>query len=103
MKSPCNLCPFRKDSLKGWLGKEKATRIATEVLERDQSFPCHKTVDYSQGIGGQVTDKTQICAGSILLHEKEGRPNYIYRFLDADVTGSELIVDSKNDFISLHS
>jgi hypothetical protein len=38
IQTPCKDCPFRKDSLKGWLGSEQMT----EILEAD-SFVCHKT------------------------------------------------------------
>ena len=36
-KAPCGNCPFRKSSLKGWLGEERAKEIA-----ESDSFVCHK-------------------------------------------------------------
>lgn len=53
MTSPCTgkaKCPFRKDCLKGWLGKERATEIIQSL-----SFTCHKE------------DKAKQCAGHILV------------------------------------
>ena len=53
MKKPCSQCPFRKDTMKGWLGSD---RIA-EILKAD-SFVCHK--------------KTELqCAGHMLLKKQE--------------------------------
>ena len=40
VKKPCKDCPFRKDSLQGWLVKERMAKI----LEQ-QSFVCHKKHD----------------------------------------------------------
>jgi len=37
VKTPCRDCPFKKDSLKGWLGKERIS----DILNSD-SFVCHK-------------------------------------------------------------
>ena len=38
--SPCKDCPFRKDSLKSWLGKDRMSEIV-----HSPSFVCHKRVD----------------------------------------------------------
>jgi len=50
MKAPCQDCPFRKNTLKGWLGAERMA----EILAAD-SFVCHKK-----------TDKQ--CAGHMLIN-----------------------------------
>lgn len=50
MKAPCQNCPFRKDTLKGWLGE----RRMTEILQAD-SFVCHKKTDMQ-------------CAGHMLVN-----------------------------------
>lgn len=103
LTKPCSECPFRKSAPKGWLGEPKATHIATTTLDKNGTFPCHKTVNYKARTEKQMTANSQICAGSILLHEKEGRPNFVYRFLDAKLTGANDIVNSRKDFITLHS
>ncbi len=36
-KTPCSNCPFRKDTLDGWLGEDRMR----EMLNAD-SFVCHK-------------------------------------------------------------
>jgi hypothetical protein len=66
VKKPCANCPFRKDSLKGWLGKERMT----EILDAD-SFVCHKK-----------TDKQ--CAGHMLINDQANacieHHNYINQY-----------------------
>lgn len=87
----------------GWLGREKATEIIQAVIKDDNVFHCHKTVDYSHSMTGRVTQGSRLCAGSIVLHKKEGRPNYIYRLVDHTVGGNSLVVDSAEAFIKKHS
>ena len=36
-KRPCKNCPFKRDTIKGWLGKERITEIVNA-----NSFTCHK-------------------------------------------------------------
>lgn len=37
VKTPCNMCPFRKDALKGWLGRERVEGILAS--EWNTSWP----------------------------------------------------------------
>ncbi|WP_321388706.1 DUF6283 family protein [Alcaligenes phenolicus] len=53
IKKPCLDCPFRKDTLQGWLGKDRMT----EILAAD-SFVCHKKTDMQ-------------CAGHMLLNAQD--------------------------------
>ena len=57
IQTPCKDCPFRKDSLKGWLGKKRMT----EILEAD-SFVCHKTTNT------ELKDRKQ-CAGFMIIQK----------------------------------
>lgn len=50
MKAPCRDCPFRKDTLKGWLGVDRMI----ELLAAD-SFVCHKKTSMQ-------------CAGHMLMN-----------------------------------
>jgi hypothetical protein len=84
---PCSNCPFRKDSLKGWLGKERATELVNNY-----SHTCHK-----------ANDKLQ-CAGHMLLLKDDNtfyqlakRMNLLY------VKGGDLIFETKEDCIKHHS
>jgi len=87
MKAPCQECPFRKDSQKGWLGRE---RIA-EILNVD-SFVCHKKTDMQ-------------CAGHMLIN---GQENAFVQLaarlrLNLNLSGIEQVFPSKMACIDHHS
>ena len=92
MNKPCANCPFRKDSLKGWLG---ATRM-TEII-KGESFVCHKTTS------GKQSERKQ-CAGHMLLLTYN---NEFYRlakrlFPKFKLSGRELVFDTVTDAIKHH-
>lgn len=115
LKSPCSNCPFRKDTLKGWLSSPRAKEIWDSVAFQDGLFPCHKTTqtietdDESENI---ATENSQHCAGALILLEKENatRNNFLLRIafgiskslkLD-ELKNQELVFDSAEDFIIHH-
>lgn len=76
---PCGNCPFRSDKpfhlapdrVRGILGGGKHWWPA-------ESFPCHKTLDYSDVDGDgyvKVPETAQQCAGVMAILHREGRPN----------------------------
>ncbi|MBA1280561.1 hypothetical protein G7023_22775 [Pseudomonas stutzeri] len=87
MKKPCCDCPYRKDSLKGWLGTD---RVA-ELLEAD-SFVCHK-------------DTTIQCAGHMLINgERNGFVRLANRLrIPLDLKGKELVFESREACIEHHA
>jgi len=87
VKKPCKDCPFRKDSLKGWLGKDRMTDIL-----KDDSFVCHKNNDHQ-------------CAGHMLI---KGQDNGFVSLakemnIKLEISGNELVFQSKTDCINHHS
>ena len=85
-KSPCGNCPFRKDTLEGWLGEKRMT----EILEQD-SFVCHKN------------NKLQ-CAGHMIIN---GNNNAFVRFakgfnIDLNLRNKDLIFSTKKECINHH-
>lgn len=46
MKTPCKECPFRRKSMKGWLGDSTPEQFMATTMA-DVHMPCHKTLDYS--------------------------------------------------------
>lgn len=87
VKKPCKNCPFRKDTLRGWLGSERMT----EILE-SQSFVCHKKIELQ-------------CAGHMIIN---GQKNDFVRLagrlgIKLDLSGKELVFDSANECIKHHS
>lgn len=87
MKSPCKNCPFRKDTLKGWLGKERMA----EILNAN-SFVCHKKKDLQ-------------CAGFMNLKGEESEfVRLANRFgLDTELKGRDLVFETKKQCIEHHS
>lgn len=95
---PCKNCPFKKTTLKGWLGRERAEEIA-----QAESFVCHKTLRPDLEEEGK-TDHRKQCAGFMILKKEEAQAVLFARVLGIDLklTGAEEIFDSKEDFINHH-
>lgn len=78
---PCSDCPFLTGS-PIWLEQERRQGIHDD-LTHDGSFPCHKTIDYSNTDRGEVTKNSKLCVGSALYLEKNyhngARSNVQYR------------------------
>lgn len=86
IKSPCKDCPFRKDSVQGWLGEKRMT----EILE-SQSFVCHKKTS-SQCAGHMIIKKDD--NGFVSLAKRCG--------IDLELKGQELVFDTEQDCINHH-
>lgn len=104
LTGPCSNCPFRTDQT--FLDAERAREIA-ESLQGGATFYCHKTLDYDEAFDDDsngspaIAKKSRACAGSLIVMEKEQRPNQIMRIgerlglydrtrleMDAPVSGS---------------
>lgn len=95
VKQPCTqanglpMCPFRKATLKGWLGEGRAKEIA-----QSKSFHCHKTTEGPSPMQ---------CAGHMLVCSR----NLMARVAKATGTplgikGQEEVFDTEQDFINHH-
>ncbi len=87
MKHPCKDCPFRKDTMLGWLGEKRMTQILDA-----KSFVCHKHTDLQ-------------CAGHMLI---KGEENDFVKLasrlnLPTGLTGQQLIFDTQADCIAHHA
>lgn len=82
LKRPCAHCPFRNDR-PGFLSKGRARSIKDSIVDRQETFPCHKTTVLIEEDDGEsdmvVTAKSEHCAGATILLEKIGRPNQLMR------------------------
>lgn len=87
VKKPCKECPFRKTSLKGWLGK----RRMAEIIKQD-SFVCHKNTNLQ-------------CAGHMLMNGEDNGFVQLANRLGAELklSGEHLIFDSKKKCIQHHA
>jgi hypothetical protein len=65
-RKPCNDCPFRRRSLRGWLGSSSPEQFSATV-QSEMPMPCHETIDYSDP-GWQITqlDDAALCAGALI-------------------------------------
>lgn len=92
MNKPCSNCPFRKDTLKGWLGEDRMTEILNQ-----SSFVCHKTLDKGDKNRRQ-------CAGHMLLMEQDNEFVELANRMNIDLglNGRELIFDTKEECIKHH-
>jgi hypothetical protein len=70
---PCADCPFRSDR---HFELRRSPELAREIFEQDQTFACHHTTQARRR-------RWQHCAGALILHEKQGRPNWRIRFAHA--------------------
>jgi hypothetical protein len=65
-KSPCNDCPYRRVSLKGWLGAATPEDFSL-ATQSEQQMPCHQTIDYDdQDWQATQYDESAICVGSLI-------------------------------------
>lgn len=87
VKKPCTGCPFRRDSMKGWLGEKRMT----EILGID-SFVCHK--------------KTSLqCAGHMLIKGDDNEFVRLAKSMDIEtgLRGRDLVFKTKEDCIAHHA
>ena len=81
LTKPCANCPFRTDK-DFRLSAERAEEIADGITSRQGTFSCHKTVDYSGDSDGDEVDKTEHCAGVLIMLEKMNQPNQMMRWME---------------------
>ena len=85
MTDPCSNCPFRTD-IEPFLRRERAREIADGLVRYQQTFQCHKTIDYSdvddEGVGNDRTKNAQHCAGALIMLEHMDKPNQMMRICE---------------------
>lgn len=69
LKEPCNACPFRKNSMRNWLGGRWTAIQLHQFVMSEGNFACHKTIE----VDGVETNKTEHCVGSILYMNKNAK------------------------------
>lgn len=106
LKKVCNQCPFRRDSMEGWLGEKRITEIIDETVKGNGYFVCHKTLHLDK-------DEQKLCAGKLIL---EGKVNaygnsstrvgmafgLVPRKYD-QIEGAELVFESAEECIQHHA
>lgn len=81
LTAPCSNCPFRTD-VPFYLHSERAEQIADALVNKGQTFQCHKTLKYDEDRtdddGDPIVLRTpddQHCAGAAIMLEHMNRPN----------------------------
>ena len=91
MQKPCSQCPFKKDTLEGWLGEDRIKKILNQ-----ESFVCHKTINKDINYRRQ-------CAGHMIIKKDS---NTFYRLASfnnlLNLEGHELVFDNEEDCINHH-
>ena len=59
---PCNDCPFRRNSLPGWLGNHESSEEITDILNLDLKFPCHMHVNFLMGEDESLMSFEEACS-----------------------------------------
>ena len=118
LKKPCSDCPFRTDSTVGWLGEKRAEEIIDALFKKDQTFSCHKTVDYENEDWDEETGERiyqnraheQHCAGAMILMEKTETANQMMRIAERlgiydrhKLRMKEPVFDTAEQFVEHHT
>lgn len=111
-KSPCKECPFRKDSLPGWLGSmSRNPQIFIDGLEYT-IVPCHMKVKWDEvekrnlivnGKDNPCVGALQLCHNSLKFPRgarEEGTP---YNILYEKSGKNEQVFQWAHDFIKHHA
>jgi hypothetical protein len=85
---PCAQCPFRRD-VAPYLTVERVVELEDALTRQQQTFACHKTVDYTddhdedgESVESRPDVEEQHCAGAMILLEHLDRPNQMMRWME---------------------
>jgi hypothetical protein len=77
LNEPCNECPFRKNSARGWLGGITVQETYSAVMHHEENFACHLTRHKKE-------QQMSRCRGSLLFMKKGGKlPRYNRQLAEA--------------------
>lgn len=61
----CAVCPFRRTSLKGWLGGMTPEEFVD--IAKDAQIPCHNEIDYDRRDWPQQAERAHQCTGQAIF------------------------------------
>lgn len=114
LTSPCKSCPFRKTAA-GFFTRERAKEIIEAIAGSSHaSFSCHQTNEFGEDENGDSTvtetEKSEHCAGALILLHKTKQPNLAMRFgyllgiFDGEkLRNQDQVFDSAEQFIKRNS
>lgn len=100
---PCDECPWRRSSARGWLGPYTA-RVWLRLARSDQHIACHLSVDAADGEGltdDELGEDARHCAGADVFRSNVAkRPRHLdHEQLSAD---REAVFASPREFSDHH-
>lgn len=106
---PCKGCPFRSDSMPGWLGANSPEEMTSAILWHENELPCHSSIDYARAdwqekwLAGKIGKR---CVGSLIMARRHAKlmrdPDYAAAVKAAD-RAAEGVFTNLRDFIAYHN
>jgi hypothetical protein len=88
LSRPCKTCPFRTD-VPPYLHRARVLEIADSIMNRQESFPCHKTVNYDSMVEDEYGDEVirdrdgeSQCAGAEIFLAHQGKSTQLGRIME---------------------
>lgn len=81
LKKPCASCPFRND-IKPFITQERVADIVFSIVDQQGTFSCHKTLASDNDGETLESEKTEHCAGALIMLEKMQKPNQMMRWME---------------------
>jgi rubrerythrin len=104
-KKPCIDCPWRKTSLKGWLG-DQDPQLFTDIIKSGSKLPCHKTQKKKMNLNElDNDDKILHCTGALITMKNNclrSRNPKIAK-LQNNISQDDNFFKNLNDFEKYHS
>lgn len=111
-QTPCKECPFRKDSLPGWLGENSHNpQVFIDAMEHN-IIPCHMRVDWDEaeqknliveGKDNPCIGALQFSANSLKLPRGAREMGSVYHALIDNAKQNPEVFKWGADFIKHHS
>lgn len=105
MRKPCKECPYRKDSMPGYLGESSYNpNEFLSQLELPNLHPCHMQVDWDSEENN--IDKADVCAGAMQFCKntmKMLRNPSLEKIRQKMTVDSSIVFDRRYEFINYHS
>ena len=101
--NPCNECPWRRESVPGFLGPHTAEEWV-EIAHSDADIACHKTIPPGTPEDGSDLDEMTACAGAAIFRANVfKRPRHLRDKPEFDRQRDTVRVFAWNDeFINHH-
>lgn len=100
----CAKCPWRRDSLRGWLGDETPSGFLW-ATQREHHMPCHCDIDYENDDWELHLETAAHCAGS-LVHLKNNMQlpvDKVLRGMMEQVEKSDEVFQWGKEFLDHHT